>query len=470
MINSSQKRTLYISLLAIFFIVFIVIIILFFVSSTLTITTNSSSNQISVIQKLTSLTNPVNLTQNDTSASVRVWAGTYIVTVQNSTKSSVQIVKLGIGEHRNITMDLSTLYTGSSVTPISSFGAGSIVASSTTLRFIDRNSTDHPLYSISSGNTVKDLDNKNSYQNISWADPSFGIGLAIDQNNQYQIIKIQDDTTYVVNLPFTANSFTGFGVAPDKTWYVSDGKTVYKANGDGSFVKLYTTSDNIGISSVSNSALLLTQKSTTSNREGSLVILHTDGTKYQIDGDAYESAWSPSGDKLITSGDTSELYDSKFNKIGVLPAGNVISPVWLNNDVLLYSLAGNLWSYNVTQGSASIISTLDKQTGSFSQISPSISGDYVYASVQKGGNWPTTQFGLYRIPLQNQPAPDLPLSKLDIIIPNTVNGCNLNYMYFTSLIVVAKQPTQATNCIPATKSYIQSYNINLLGSMVMQTQ
>lgn len=457
--TSQQRQTLMISIAVITLIGFGWLIVWFYTLASLTITTSSSANTILMRQILSNGSyQQVDVTQRGNRADVRVSAGTYVVTVQNSAQSSSQIVTLNPGEHKDITINLTTTATHAVSEPVSSMGAGSIVASKDTLRFVDRNTADNLLYSVNSRGTVTKLDPTTRYTKISWANPQFGIGYGVDKNNRYVVTKIEGNFVTPIKLPFTANVTTSVGVAPNRTWYVSDGSAIYRGNADGSFTEVYTSTQQIGITTVSNDALLLWQRPKNSTREGTLVILHTNGDKYQIKGGAYEAAWSPSGKKLVTSGDTSEVFDGKFQKIGVLPSSNFLSPVWLDENTLLYGLQHSVVRYDLQSGKTMPFITFNPTTGRPSQIKLSNDGDYLYVAIQKGGNRASLSFRLDRIPLQNQQPNDLPVQKISLLVPNTVGGCELNYINFIRFSILTNQ-VKSGNCTSAVKKYFASYKV-----------
>lgn len=375
----------------------------------------------------------------------------------------MQIVKIGIGEHKSITLNITDQIYSPISEPVTSFGAGGISASATALRFIDRNVAEHPLYNVDSGGNVTLLDQNTTYTNVRWADPTFGIGYGLDKNNNYVIRLVQDNEVRPVIAPFAVDIKTSYGVAPNHTWYLSDGHTVYRANGDGSFTKVYSNQDLVTIISASNDALLLSQKNDQSAREGSLIILHANGEKYQIEGGAYEAAWSPSGDKLVTSGDTSKIFDAKFKEVAKLPSGNFLSPVWLNDNTIFYAVNNKVMRYDIDTGKASTLLSFDSVTGTPSQIVVSKEKDYVYVAIQKGGDRSGISFRLERISLNNkQPASTAPAQELNLLIPNTVKGCSLNYMNFARFSILLKYQSGITaDCTPAVRSYLTSYDIPL---------
>ena len=461
--NTQQRQTLFISLIVLFLITVGILIVWFYSYSSLVIVTNSPTNTILVRQDTGKTQNQIQVDQKGNRAELRIPAGTYIVTAQNNAQSAMQIIKLGVGEHKSITLNISEQVYNPISEPVSSFGAGGISASATALRFIDRNVAEHPLYNVDSGGNVTLLDKNTTYTNVRWADPELGIGYGLDKNNKYVIRLIQGNEVRPVIAPFTVDIKTSYGIAPNRTWYIADGHTIYRAGGDGSFTKIYNSQDLVGIISVSNDALLLSQKSEQSAREGSLIILHTNGNKYQIEGGAYEAAWSPKGDRLVTSGDTSKIFDTKFKEVAKLPSGNFMSPVWLNDNTIFYGVDNKVMRYDIDTGKASTLLSFDRVTGTPSQIVVSKEKDYVYVAIQKGGDRAGISFRLERISLDNKPqSTDVPAQGLNLLIPNTVQNCALNYMNFAHFSVVLRHVGNTnSDCVPAVRNYLESYDVPL---------
>lgn len=459
--NTRQRELLMIALGIVFLVTAALAVVWYLSLATLTVTTDDSANRIKVRRDYGTRQEQITVNQDGKRAQLQLAAGTYIITVQNFTKSSVQVVTLKAGEHKDIMINTKTETFEAVSSEVTSYGAGNTVASHDTLRFIDRNSGDRPLYSVDSHGRVSVLDKKTRYTNVKWAGTSFGIGYGINRNNKYVFTKIEGNSVETVVAPFTVSVTSSYGVAPDKSWYISDGHTVYRANADGSFLKVYSTDEEVAIVSTSNDALLLSQKPPQSTREGALAILHTNGDLYKIGGEAYEAAWSPSGKKLVTSGDTSKIFDGKFNVIGTLPSGNFLSPVWLDEDTIIFGVANKVMRYELSSGKATTLLSFDPVAGTPSHISVNEEGDAIYVAVQKGGDRPNLVFRLEKISLKGGATTKVPVDKLNLLIPNTIRGCNLNYMNFTRFSIIIDYVSSPKNCVPAIKDYITSYKIPL---------
>ena len=459
MLSTKQRTIIIYAIIGVFIAGVAWIIIAYFAASTLTLTTNDLSNTLLIHENKPTPRN-IDISQNGKEVIARLEAGNYTVTAQNKVTSTAQVIDIGIGEHKTITLNLSA---ASSIImsemPVTSLGAIYFTASENNITFVDSNNPNNPLYSVDQTNHTKLVDGKHTYTSIRWADASFGIGFVSYGTTNHGVVKIDNTNVSDVVLPFSPDEAFSYAVSPNRTWYVSDGHTIYRANGDGSFTKIYTTDvkSSVTIASASNNAIILTQKVSAVAREGSLIILHNDGTKYQIEGELYNSAWSPSGDKVVTTGDTAEIFDDKLNPIRQLPQGNFISPVWLDDNTLVYGLGSNVWRYKLDTGRAEIIVSLDPLLGAFSVIKPDSEHNFLYASLYSSNSTNPT-YSLKRISLGNKQAPDPTTAQhLGIILPLVDSTCSVNFMNFTSLTVLTKQTAPGQNCVAtARNSFVDS--------------
>jgi|GEM_PF-5563273 len=455
MLSTQQKTLLYYTLMGIFAIGIIWLLVAYFMFAQLTVITSDTSGSIS-LQESSPHSRTIDVTQNGNSITARVEAGTYTIIVKNDISASQQIVTLGIGEHKTVTVSpgLVSTITGN-VTPVSTFGAKAVSASTDRLSFIDYNDPNYPLYSVNSTNTVSKLGDNRSFQTIAWANADYGVGEVITGSNNYTLSAITGTSITDLSLPFNAQSNFSYALAPNKTLYVSDGHIIYRANGDGSYTKIYTaTNDIVMLNTASNQAVEFTVQPNGAPRQTGVAVLHNDGTKYQISGEIYESAWSPDGNNILLTGDNiNGIFNSQLQKKFQTPGMNIISPIWLNDTTVLFVQGSDIWEYNLQAGSTTKVASIDSSIGNFSGIYLSDSHDYIYATVDRTGFSKIT-FGLYRVALQNQqPDTDI-ISSLLLILPTTDSFCTVNAITFTSTSVVMRRNTPKSNCISDIKSTI----------------
>lgn len=455
MLSSKQKTLLYYALMALFAVTIIWLFVLYFLSAQLTITTSDASTTISLQEySPTSRTIPIN--QNGNSATARVEAGTYIIVVKSNSSSAQQIVKLGVGEHKTVSLNPGVITTSSgNVIPVTTLGGRSISASNNHLSFIDYNDPNYPLYTVDTSNKLSELGGGRSFQSITWISADYGIGQVIKGSNSYGIALIQGSSATDIPLPFTTQSGFSFAVAPNKTLYVSDGHIIYRANGDGSYTKIYTSnSDFLSLSTASNKTIQFNVRANNSTRQTSIAVLHNDGTKYQISGEIYESLWSPASDKLILAGDdVSGVFNDQLKMVNPLPSMNIISPLWLDNNTILFIQGSDIWKYSLQDGTTNKIATIDQSVGNFSNIYLSDDHSYLYATVDRA-NFPSITFSIYRVSLQNQQSNTTSLNSLLLVLPKTDSACTINAVAFTSLSVVMKRNLPGSNCVAEAKDSI----------------
>ncbi|HUO61892.1 MAG TPA: hypothetical protein VMT96_00365, partial [Candidatus Bathyarchaeia archaeon] len=167
------------------------VLVSFYLAATITIVTDDTSNTV-LINEIKPHKHGVSVSQSGTQASARVESGTYTVTVKSSTTTTsiLQMVTVGVGEHKSLTMNLRT---NASVPtyppPVTSMGASYVTASSDRVSFIDRSDANAPLYSVDQTGHVTTLDNRHIYTSVKWADSTFGIGLVSSGSVNYGLEK-----------------------------------------------------------------------------------------------------------------------------------------------------------------------------------------------------------------------------------------------------------------------------------------
>lgn len=462
---------MYIALSVILLITFGWIIVWFYTLSTIKISTDNPMNTIIVSKVSKDSTTPVKVDPDKTSVNLRVSSGTYIVTVKNSIQTKTKIIKVNIAEVAELNMSLGDTITYPNPEPVTSFGATSIVASSTSMKFLDSNSANSSLHSIDASGNFTTLDNGAFYKLIKWSkSPDFGVGIGLDKsNNSYTIRMIDDGTIKIIKTPFKPNSYSSIGVSPNKSWFVSDGKSVYQGFSDGSFKKLFTTKDLVGIIAASDNAILLSSRKPGSIREGSLISLHTNGTTYQIEGGVYEAVWSPNGKKIILTGDTPGVFDDKLNKIDLTLDNNASGLAWLDDNTIVYGEKNKLMRFTISSGdSRSILSFQNNNNNYVVYNTLNESGDYLYITVQKGSLRTSINYTTYRVGLKNQPVIDVPLKTLNLLIPNTTYGCSLNFINFVKFSILMHAERPNVNCADVVQNYLGDYGVSMSNISLQQ--
>jgi hypothetical protein len=242
--------------------------------------------------------------------------------------------------------------------------------------------------------------------------------------------------------------------------YLSNGNTIYAGVAGGTLSQLLRPVNGEGFSIVSatTKGVLVNETSTdaSGDKNGDLLFI-TPAKTYTIQAGIYDSAWSPNGQDLVVTTDSdSDIYNDRLQLIGSLPANNVTSPVWLNNNVIFYGIAGALWSYNIQTKTSNTVASVSV-FGYVSKIYPSQNDAYVYVAIQ---NTTTNSLELSRLGLDNQPVSPI-MQELQVFLPNTYQGCSLDYLDFTApSVVVDGTDSSGQNCVQAATSYLQLYAIN----------
>lgn len=453
--SPTKQRTILMYTIGILFLLGVVwIIFSYATSANLTLVTDDASNEFTLVQMSPTRQN-IKINQSGKVTNLRVGAGSYLIKLASKAGSTSEQITVKAGDSKTVTLNITS--SASITNPpqvVTSLGAADLIAGQSGLMFIDRNNAERHLYAVDQANHVTLIDPVHTYQNIEWADQSFGIGLATKGTINANVVKIENQKVTEVPLPFTYNEDFTFAVAPNHTWYVSDGKVVYRANGDGSFTKIFSPNDEVGISTASNDAVAIKVGEEGSGREEGVAVIHLDGTKYQLEGEIYESAWSPSGKRVVTSGGINKVFDDKLNAIADLPENNVVSPVWLNENTLLYTRGGDIWRFDLTSKRATLLTSINKVVGSVSDLTPDESGDYLYFSIYRNG-YSNPTFGLNRVSLGNKPVSDTSVvGRLNIALPYTDSGCSINFMNFTTISILYKSLSSRENCVTVAKDTI----------------
>jgi hypothetical protein len=123
---------------------------------------------------------------------------------------------------------------------------------------------------------------------------------------------------------------------------------------------------------------------------------------------------------------------------------------------VLYSIAGNLWSYSLKTQASNLLANV-AVFGNIAEIYPNQDGSYIYLDIQDTN---TNTFYLTRLGLNKQPVSAM-MQQLQVFLPNTSGGCLMGYLNFTKpSITVDNTGSPTTNCSLVAENYLQTYNIN----------
>lgn len=457
-IDPTVKKYLKYGLIGIAGLLMVWLIYTFLTTASVQIITNDQKNIVS-IQQTAPQQKSIDIGNVTGNFSTRLATGSYIVTVKNDYASAQQIFTLGIGDSKKVTVNVDTqANTPGVLEPVSDLGAYDVVADKSSVKFIDRNKSPTFLYSIDSNNALTIVAPNTSYDTIAWANSSYGVGRIGSQ-----LQTIQGSTIADLKTPVAADKAT-FAVAPNHDVYLSDGSGLYRQSDGQNFTKVMTadSQSQIKIVSASSNSVLLTEKSTDTNREGELTVLHKNDTKNTTNGELYEGAWSKSGKYLAVSGDTSAIFDSNLKKIVNLPINNVNNLVWMSDNDLVYAQSNLLWKFSLDTRRATVLATTNSGVGSISQIALSDDGSSLYVSIQNADSTNGYTFYLTRYKFNTKVVISPLLQKLGLALPNSpIDGCYDGYANFNQpTVTVTAIASIEQLCLDATKTYLQGYGVN----------
>lgn len=469
MLSTKQREIITYILIFIVVCIFLAIIIFYFIQSVITIKVDHSDTEV-IIRKVGESGNTIQVQNNI--ASARVLPGTYIITGKRGQDSTQQTIHVGISDHKDIHLtiiDSSTL--SKSLTPVTSFGAGvGTMPSTDGVQFIDANDATAPLYRLDNSGQLSVVDNTRTYTDIKWVNPQLGVASTVTDGNIYNLTKIENTTINNLALPFAPTRAVSYAVTPNGTLYVTDNHTLYRSTDMKSFTSIYTANKGsiVFISSASDKGVLTTEKPENSLRSQTFAVISTDGQRYQLSGEFYESSWSPDGSKLVVSGETSEIYDAKLNITNKLTTGNFSTPVWQDANTLFYSTGYDLWKYTLdTQESTKVIS-VPTYIGTINNIAFDETKNNLYISISRAYS-STQTLALYRISFSDQQTDNSYAQRLITFFPYSSTTCVFNYIYYDSRSVIIYKALSATTVCPADiKDKLSGYQDMTVDSLIFQ--
>jgi outer membrane protein assembly factor BamB len=307
--------------------------------------------------------------------------GEYTITVSGKVLAASQVVKIKAHQTQKYTLKLPKSL---GVEPVANVDGYDVAADDTRLIFIEASSGN--LYQVHLDNTLSILDS-GKFNRVSWANPDYGI--AQDASGRLHVI--QGGALNLLTVPFTYGaSKVSFAVAPNKEVYASNGSDVYKINFNGKSKKIYTAKSDKPALVAANGRVAVIDSQEVKNKgkqkETILILIDESGSVKVNNEEAYVAAWSPSGKYLAISSDTgSKILDGSLRKVATVPAGNINSPVWLDDGTLLYGTADKLWMYKLNSMKAEVLAAMP-EGGNISELTVSANKSYVYLTASNSRN------------------------------------------------------------------------------------
>jgi hypothetical protein len=364
--------------------------------------------------------------------------GEYLVSVAGNSVAASQTVE--VRAHKTTTYKINPIKT-TGVEPVLTENSRSIAADNTRLMYISR--ANGELFKIDALSNITKINSPQHFQTIQWADASYGIA----QDNKGRLYLIKNDSVSAVNPPVSYASADGninYSLNSSRQLYLSIGTDIYKGTAERGFKKIYTsTTANPTIIAGSNQLAVIDKsgnEDSPKNTESTLTLVGDSGKKVHKDIDeVYETAWSPSGNYIFISNDSeSMVLDSELKEVAIIPNQNVNTPIWLDDNTLLYALSDQLWSYSLQTHTSNVIANMPLG-GAIGEITLSQDRSYIYLTAEHGyGN-----YEIKRVGLRGQAVADF-IYQLQNILPDNRDNYSIGLLNFTRPTVIARPYTDST--------------------------
>jgi hypothetical protein len=425
----------------------------------LDITTNSKLNTISITPLFGSIQNSSSIINAHGSFFGRLKKGGYLVTTTLGSNSTSQ--HLIVQAHHVTNIYMNVINTGG-VEPVAySGGAADISADSSRLVYVVPGGSG--LTEINSQNQESTIDSAYSFQSVSWASPSFGVG----EDSSKNLYAIKDGVVDELSLPQSnqGRSSLAYAVAPNNTIYVAVGHFVYSSNNFGKTFKKIYSDRQAGTVLVAGTNIVSIINSGYNNSTANIVtMVGPTVIKQQLQTfvNAY-SSWSPGGTYIVISGSSAgEVLNSSLRQVATIPQSNFTNPVWLNNNTLFYSTDDQLWSYNVRDQKAHVIATAPLGE-TIQELDVSADKSYIYMISSVAGE--QGMLAIRRVGLQGQKIPAIIYNLQDILPQSTPGaGYSLGLVNFSGepvVQVVAAGGSTASAALSAAQQELQGDGFNL---------
>lgn len=365
---------------------------------------------------------------------ISVPSGKYVISVSGKLLSVRKNVSLGA--RQTLTYKLNTP-NAVNAEPVTGMAAGSLAANDSQLLFID--SKVNYLSKIDNQNNLSHLGNQ-SLRNVKWADMTYGVG----QDSNERLYVVNNGNIVPLRVPESYDSKVNFAVSKNRDIYLSFNKNVYVGSGNG-FKKIYTAeSVPSSLIAANGKVAVVFTPPDGSGEEPKVIVLDKSGhviKKAEIDGGV--GSWSPDGEKLalIDYEESSVIVNEDLKELAVLPNETISHPAWLDSNTLIYNVNNEVWSYNLKEQLASVVSVLTPGS-TINEIAVSEDAKYIYAALtnDNGGE-------IERIGLKGQKAPPI-VYQLDAFLPVDLQDSSINYVNFYGSPIILVQPFGDTALSP----------------------
>jgi hypothetical protein len=391
--------------------------------------------------------------QGTGSLSLRLKAGTYVVSVSAKSLATNQVITISprTTTHYTIRPVQPTI-----MEPVLPAEAQSIIADTNQLLFL--NTAESTLYKLDASNNLSAIVAQNGgVRSISWADTEFGVGqyangaLFIVRNGSLASFSPVSGIDY---------QYSQVMVTADRHIYISDRNRVYAGRESGGFKQVFSGRSSGAFMVVGRSKIALVDSGDSDggkDEKPSVTVIDALGVHAHRAVGTFHAAWSSNDNYLaISSAAGGEVLDKNLRHVAAIPQKNFNTLTWLNNDVLLYAIGSQLWSYSVRSEKSQIISVMP--TGAqITSLSVNANRSYVYLTYL--GFNDTTAIGRVGLIGQSTP-PDI--YKLSVFLPTTIGICSASYSNFSypSVLLTSPDGGSLDNCKSQLRSYLETAQVD----------
>jgi hypothetical protein len=364
--------------------------------------------------------------------SVTVDVGSYSASVNGNSVATVQT--LDLKPRQTLTYKINPI-NATGVEPVAYKNAQNIAVSAKELIYLDPSSS--KLNTIDKQNNVTEVNTPYHFQDVKWANPSFGIG-----QNVGHLYIIENNNISELEMPFPYDGKpVSYDVLPDKKIYVSSGSDVFVGNKEGNFKKIYTaTSPNPALAASNNGVAVSDSKyggNASDIDKPLLAVINNSGKVTKKNAESERLAWSPDGKYLVAANEVNPIiYDTSLRSITTIPTKSAVGQFrWLNDTSVIYAMEDQFWVYDLQNKKSQLFANMplnDSITGLYLNADR----DYVYLTTL---NSYSQTPAIKRVGLKGQSVPEY-MYRLQDILPRNYEQYSLSLVGFSRPSNIVVQP------------------------------
>lgn len=382
--------------------------------------------------------------------------GSYVVTVrdgQKQVKTYAEVKRFAITKLSLTPPEIANFE------PVTNISTSSYAVSPTELSLYD--GENNLLVFVDANNTVKKTEKNVRYESVVWQSPGNGYAVArSEDNNDRQFIKITNGSAqaFATPSPMTKTTYLAFAVSDDTLYVLQDG-TLYKRF-SAVYEKVTTTNKEAFFLATNKKFITLMSEDTTNKCELQIITTgSSDIKKIPVDcvhsrDYRYSAEWNADLSLLaVTTGGALKVYDTSFNVVYTVPDTAATNPVWVSNSAFVYVSANNLWKYDVTTKTSSVVGAVPRYV-TLQSLKTIDEGKTFYFT---GRSEDTTS--LYRtVDAKKDTINAQKISESNM--HELSNYCRIRFVNFTSLVISASTPqTEQPGCAADIKNYFEMIQV-----------